>query len=419
VTRGVGAREAARRVFEAALAVVDTRARTARVELPEADLDVLAVGKAATAMARGILDRLPDARGLVVTKDGHGADLGAGMEVREAAHPVPDARSLAAGEELLARARAARGALVVAISGGASALAVAPAEGLSFADKVAAARAVAASGAGIRELNCVRKHLSRIKGGRLAAAAPAGVPVLGLILSDVVGDDAATVGGGLVSPDSTTLADALAVAEAAARVPGIPPMPPAVLAFLRGGAAETPKALPGARTELIAGPDTLLDAAVAAAEELGEVAGVWRRVTVTVEELAARLVAEARALAAATRPGSDRPRFFLAGGEPTVRIAVAAPGRGGRAQHTGLFLARALSGVSEVAVLAVGSDGSDGPTGDAGALVDGATWARAGDGARALRDFDSGTALAAAGDLVTTGPTGTNLCDLYVVCVSR
>jgi len=398
VTRSVQARDVAQTIFRSALRTVDSRAlvRSALADWT-GPATLLAVGKAAYAMAAGACDVCPVTGGLVITKDGHVTGPPLPVEIREASHPVPDARSVAAGEALLQRAE---GHIILCVSGGASALAVAP-YGVALAEKVAAARAIAAAGADIYRLNAVRKHLSRIKGGRLAAAARGTISAL--ILSDVIGDDPATVGSGPAAPDPTTYADALAVAEPVAGVP------PAVLDHLRAGARgqreETPKALANVKLRVLAGPDTAYAAAIDAARSLGFRADGRSRYTGTVEALAELLVARARALV---------PReAYVVSGEPTIRITGPA-GRGGRAQHAALLAAAA--GVPEgVAILCAGTDGTDGPTSDAGAVIDAGTAARAGDVARALAGYDAGTALAAAGDLLTTGPTGTNLCDLYLV----
>ena len=434
-------RQVLRESFTAAVAGVDPRAHTARVlrELVGRELrgpvTVLAAGKAACTMAAGVVDALGAAAlagGLVVSKDGHtrGSRLPASIEVREAAHPTPDARSLAAGEAMLARAAAvvASGTIVLLVSGGASALVCAPASGVSFADKLEAMRTVAAAGASIGELNVVRKHLSCIKGGWLIEAARA--RVVALVLSDVVGDDLATIGGGLAAPDPSSFADALAVAARLGCT-----LPAAVRqrfeAGARGGAgapAETPKRVDDCIARVVAGPDDLALAAVAALVARGFAvapADVETRVVDPVESLAARLAARAQALAWRVAGGAGAALASVAGGEPVIRFA-GPPGRGGRAQHTALLCAESLAAMSwpagvQAAVLCAGSDGSDGPTGDAGGLVDAGTWLRAGvqvaEAARAR--YDAGTALAAAGDLVTTGPTGSNLCDLFLVCAAR
>lgn len=305
---------------------------------------------------------------------------------------------------MLAHAAAATDLLVVTISGGASALAVAPAFGLGLDDKIAATRAIAAAGVPIEGLNCVRKHLSALKGGRLACATRA--EIYAILLSDVIGDDPATIGSGPVSADATTFADALCAVHGVV-------LPSSVRAVLEAGARgelpETPKPgdsrLAHVRAILCAGPADLVRVAAETAERLGRPVDTMSGLRGSVDAVAAELVRRSRA-----------GRAFVGGGEPTI-VLPSRPGRGGRAQHVALTVAHELRG--SAVVLAVGSDGIDGPTADAGGLVDATTPARARhagvDPRAALARFDSGTALAAAGDLVVTGPTGTNLCDLYVV----
>jgi len=397
-------RQDALAIFRAALDALEPRAlarRAAERLIPTGrETRLIAIGKAAVTMGRGVADARALAGALVVTKDGHGEDA------FHAGHPVPDERSQAAGRAVLDAAAAATDLLVVALSGGASALAVAPAWGLTLAEKIAATRAVAASGADIRALNTVRKHLSALKGGRLALASRA--EIIALVLSDVLGDDLATIGSGPVHPDPTTFAEALAIARAADGVPD------RVLELLAAGARgelpETPKApLAHVTTEILAGPANLVGVAADAAAARGYSVTIETGIAADAGAVGALLAARASALAA--KPGRHA---HVAGGEPVVRLPRA-PGRGGRAQHAAL--AAAATGLPPGAVvLAVGSDGTDGPTADAGGLVDAGTAARAGGSlAESLGRFDAGSALAAAGDLVTTGPTGTNLCDLFVV----
>ncbi|MBI4951243.1 MAG: DUF4147 domain-containing protein [Myxococcales bacterium] len=427
------ARELLLGAYRAALAALEPRGLAARAvaasatlaRAPAGSVLLLGAGKAAATLAAGACDALGSAiaGGFVVVKDVHaGATLAPGVVVAEASHPVPDARSLAAGRELLARA-AAPGAgierIVAVWSGGASALAVAPASGLGLADKATALAALAAAGTPIGDLNAVRKHLSVLKGGRLGVAAA--VPVEALVLSDVVGDDLATIGSGPWSPDPSSFAAALAVVGRA----GVA-VPAAARRVLERGARgeldETPKPGDGrlahVAVELLAGPDDAGRALARALEASGVATEVELRVGADVAELASRLARAARELAAGRTA-----RALVVSGEPTLRLP-ARPGRGGRAQHAALLVARELAGLATdgscgLAVLCVGTDGTDGPTPDAGGLVDGATASRARargvDVGRALEAFDAGPALAAAGDLVTTGPTGTNLADLYAV----
>jgi len=378
---------------------------------------VLGCGKAAGAMARAVEAALAPriAAGLVVVKDGYRAPTRV-VEVAEAGHPVPDARGVRAAARLLELARAAGpdDLVLVLVSGGGSALAVAPAPPVTLEDKQAVTRLLLAAGATIDELNAVRKHLSLLKGGQLArAAAPA--PVLALILSDVVGDRVDVVASGPTAPDPTTFADALAVLE---RRGVRPRVPPTVLARLEAGAAgaipETPK--PGDPLfdrvlNLVVGDNALVLAAAAdAARALGYAPHVLTRtLTGEARAVARRLVAEARALAG--------PACLLAGGETTVTVRGA--GRGGRCQEFALAAALELAPDDALVVLAAGTDGTDGPTDAAGALVDAGTVARgraAGqDARRALEDNDAYTFLRAAGDLLETGPTNTNLLDIYLL----
>ena len=370
---------------------------------------VLAVGKAAVAMALGAAAALGDrlAGGLVVAPAV--AELPPGVDLAIGSHPRADARSEAAGQALLAAASAGGADRVLAlISGGASALAVVPAPGLATGEVQALVGRVMAGGAPIADLNAVRKHLSALKGGRLAAAATA--PVLTLVCSDVVGDDLATVGSGPTVPDPTTYADAVAAcARWAADATG--PARDHLEAGARGERDETPKQpRPGDEALLVAGIATLVqEAAAAGARHLaGPVEVVDEPLVGPVEEVAARVADWLR------DPG---PRVVVAGGEPTVALPPS-PGRGGRARQLALLVARALADRPGWTLLAAGSDGIDGTRDAAGAVVDGSTWDRvraAGiDPDRAVAACDAGTALAAAGDQLVTGPTGVNHADLLV-----
>jgi glycerate 2-kinase len=419
-----GARtDSARAVFLGALPRLDPAARVRAAlaaDEPVGAAIVLAVGKAACAMSAGAAAHLGGALvgGLVVAPAP--GEVPPPLSLLVAAHPRPDARSAAAGAALLAAARAvpAGARLYALVSGGASALAVAPAAGVPLDAKIDALARLAAAGAPIAELNCVRKHLSALKGGQLAAACPA--PVTTLIASDVVGDPLDAVGSGPTVPDPTTFSDACAVIE---RHLGWDAVAPAVRSRLRAGVAgavaETPsRRRPGDRAVLVAGVGALVDAAVETALAAGlEAEVIDRAVTGDVAAVAARIVRVAR-LVRDGRPG--RRLCLISGGEPTVAIPPA-PGVGGRAQQLALLCARALRGVDRVAVLAAGSDGIDGASDAAGAVIDGGTWdaiAAAGvDPAAALAGCDAGTALAAVGATIVTGPTGVNHADLIVVRV--
>jgi glycerate-2-kinase len=380
------------------------------------EVELLAVGKAASAMAeaarRVLGERLVG--GLVTTKDGHGRAL-PGLELREASHPLPDARGLAAAEAALERAAAAprERDLLVLVSGGASALWPAPVPGVSLADKRAVTDALLRAGADILQINAVRKHLSRIKGGGLARAA-AGRRVAAYLISDVAGDPPDAIGSGPTAPDPTTHRSALAALARHALLDSIPAAARAHLeAGARGRVPETPK--PGdacfARVEhrVVATLDDALAAAGRAARERGLARVALGRALDGEAEVVARALA-ARVLEAS---GAT---LFVAGGEPSVRVR--GDGRGGRMQHAALAFALAIEGREAIGLFA-GTDGSDGPTPAAGAIVDGSTAARARalgfDPAAHLARADASPLLEATGDLLVSGPTDTNVGDIALV----
>ncbi|HEX9401408.1 MAG TPA: DUF4147 domain-containing protein [Anaeromyxobacter sp.] len=396
------------------------RAALAAEPLPPGPVRLLALGKAGLPMAQAALDVL-GARArdpLCVVPALVTGDL-PGAQVVRGAHPRPDASSAAAGAAILAWAERGAGLPALAlISGGGSALAVSAAEGIGFEEKVEAVAALMRAGATIGELNALRKHLSRLKGGQLAARlAPA--PVRVLVLSDVPGDDLSTIASGPFAPDPTTFADALRFARERGA-----PLPAAVTARLEAGArgalAETPKPADARLTavahRLLAGPVDLARAAAEEARARGFVADVDPApLTGDVAVVAARLAAWARVHAGRGR------RLLALGGEPTIAIPKAARAPdGGRAQHLALLAARDIAGIS-AAVLAAGSDGRDGPTEQAGAVVDGGTVAAAAtaglDLDLALAEARSGPAAVALGAAIPREDTGTHLCDLVVVAV--
>ncbi len=368
---------------------------------------VVGVGKAVAAMAEG-------ARRALGGRARFGPLIGKHDDprfpIRVAGHPLPDARGAAATDELLAFLAALSDGddAILLLSGGASSLLAAPLPGLSLDGLRAATSRLLRGGAPIAEINCVRRHLGRALGGRTAAATPARLTVLAL--SDVIGDDPATIGSGPASPDGTTFADAVAVAE---RV-GIDGEARRFLAEgTRGAHEETLKPgdprLARATVRVLAGPATLRARAAEAAANGGYFPLVEDHFSDgDVAALAARYAAAADQLA----PGTVRVWV----GEPTV--TVAGDGLGGRSQQLALLMARALAG-RDLAFAAVGSDGTDGPTDAAGAVVDGATWARAIaaglDPAAALTRFDAHPLLDAVGALVRLPPTGTNLLDLHLL----
>ena len=380
---------------------------------------VLGAGKAAAAMARAVERHMPGPlEGLVVTRYGHAVPC-ARIEVVEAAHPVPDAAGLAAARRILDCAGQARaGDLVLyLISGGASALLALPADGLSLEDKQAVNRALLASGADITQMNAVRKHLSAIKGGRLAAAAhPA--RVVSLMISDVPGDDPAVIGSGPTVPDPTTFADARAILSHYRIEP-----PAAVAKHLGEARDETPKPgdprLAGAETIIIARPQASLEAAAA----LARAAGITPVILGDALEGEAREVGKVLAGIALQvrrhRQPAPPPCVLLSGGETTV--TVRGSGRGGRNAEFLLALALQLHGAPGISALAADTDGIDGSEDNAGALVTPDTLARARahglDASAMLADNDGYGFFKGLGDLVVTGPTLTNVNDFRAILV--
>ena len=381
---------------------------------------VLAVGKAAAAMAAVVAARTgTPLTGLVVTRHGHSGPphaLPAGFEVIEAGHPLPDEHSLAAARRALALAGelGPGDRLLALISGGGSALLTLPVSGVTLADKQVVTQALLRSGATIGEINSVRKHLSLVKGGRLAvAAAPAQVTTL--IISDVPGDDPSFVASGPTVADATTLATAREIV-ARYRID----VPASVTTALASTANETPAAdalgLAGADTQVIAVARDALDAARALAERHG----------CTVTDLGDHLQAEARHLGAghaalARRMAADgQKRVILSGGETTVRVTNPR-GRGGRNLEYLLGLALALDGAPLIHAIACDTDGIDGTQDNAGAIVAPDTLQRARalglDPRAMLDDNDAYGFFAALGDLVVTGPTRTNVNDLRAILI--
>ena len=397
-------------LFHAALAAVDP-ARVVPAHLPAPPPSrtvVVAAGKAAAAMARAVEDAWPGPlSGLAVTRHGHGVAC-RHIEVIEAGHPLPDAvgRDAARRSLDLVAALGADDLALFLISGGGSALLTQPAPGLSLADKQAVTRSLLVSGATISEINCVRKHLSAIKGGRLAEAAlPARMATL--VISDVPGDDPATVASGPTLADTTTLADARAVVAKYAI-----PAPRSVTRHLADAANETPAALPPTDVQIIARAADALDAAAARARDLG----------IEPVQLGGDLEGEARKVAAdhARFVSGRAPSVLLSGGETTVTVGKAG-GRGGRNTEYLLALALALDGDPRAHAIACDTDGIDGTEDNAGAVIGPDTLARAracGLDARGMLDaHDSYGFFAALDDLVVTGPTRTNVNDFRAVLI--
>ncbi|MBI4967986.1 MAG: glycerate kinase [Rhodospirillales bacterium] len=366
---------------------------------------VVAAGKAAASMAVAV-EKFWKSKltGLAVTRYGH-AQPTRGIEIVEAAHPVPDAAGRQAAARLLASVRGLtlNDLVLVLLSGGASALLALPAEGGTLDDKRRITQALLRSGATIAEINCVRKHLSAIKGGRLAAAAfPAQVRTLAI--SDVPGDDPAVIGSGPTVADPTTIADAQAVLARYAIDP-----PPAWSESVKPGDPRLAKAV----YTLIARPADALAAAAVAAKGMG----FKPQILGDAIQGEARMVAADQAkLALAAPPGT----VLLSGGETTV--TVRGSGKGGRNGEFLLALAIALEGRAGIWALAVDTDGIDGFGDNAGAIVTPDTLARARalglDPTAFLATNDSYTFFSTLGDLVVTGPTGTNVTDFRAILVS-
>lgn len=364
---------------------------------------VLGAGKASAAMAQAIEPLLGDRleAGLIVTKEGHSLPLSR-IETLEAAHPVPDERSVLAGRRIFDFARTATGRdLVIGlISGGASALMEAPVEGIELQDIVTVTAALLRAGAEIHELNVVRSCLSRIKAGGLARAC-GDAAVVCLLLSDVIGNSREAIGSGPFWGAPPHGKDALEVL----RRHDIPTTPAIEAALARDSSAV--KAQP--EHIVIGDIFTLLECAQRAAEEVGFRPKVYGRTfDGEAREVGARMAAEALAL---IREGETYD-CVIAAGETTV--TVRGSGIGGRSQELACAAAIALGGVEDVALLAAGTDGTDGPTDAAGGLIDGTTAQRA-DLRAALARNDAYRALAEADALISTGPTQTNLNDLVVI----
>ncbi len=389
---------------------------------PAGRLIVLAAGKAAGAMAETAEQHYAPARleGIAVARHGYGRPLQR-IDMIEAGHPVPDEAGLRAASRVIELATSATkdDLVLVLMSGGASANWIAPADGVSFADKQAVTRALLRSGANIGEINCVRKHLSRIKGGRLARAAqPA--RVMTIAISDVPRDDPSAIGSGPTVPDPTTLSDARAIVARYKL-----DLPAAVTRALNDAANESPKpgdsAFAGTSFALAARPAD----ALAAAQRKAAAAGY--EVIMLGEHLEgeARDVAAAHAKAARDLAAQGKRAVILSGGELTVTIR--GNGRGGPNQEYALALAVALDGAKGISALAADTDGTDGGAGSAsdpaGAFADEGTAARARtrglDPAASLADNNSTGFFAGLDDLLMTGPTFTNVNDFRAIVVDR
>ena len=413
-------RQQARAIFEAAISAADP-ADAVRHYLQQSDYSpykniwVVGAGKASATMAQAAESILgPRIHGGVInTKDGHLAHLHT-VELNECSHPIPDQRGLHGAQriaDIVAQA-APEDLILVLLSGGASALLPMPAPPITLAEKQATTSLLLASGADIHSINTIRKHLSAIKGGQLARMA-ARTPIETLILSDVIGNDLEVIGSGPTTPDSSTFADALAIL---ARYQLTQRIPQAVRQHLQRGAAgelpETPK--PGdplfhrVRNTIVLDNRIALESAAHQARAFGFDTHVLSA-TVQGETRDA-----ARAMAQHARTCIP-PTCLISGGETTVTLK--GPGLGGRNQEFVLAAAIEVSGLNNIVILSAGTDGTDGPTDAAGAIADGQTFARNPHAQLYLDSNDSYPYFHSLGDLVKTGPTGTNVMDIHIFLI--
>lgn len=435
-------RKSAREIFDAAVRAVDPAEAIRRhlvrdgerLEIGNERVDlgavreivVVGLGKAGAPMAAAVEGILGPriARGLVVTKYGHVQPTRV-IRIHEAGHPVPDDAGMAGARAVLDHVKglAPEDLVLVLISGGGSALTPAPVEGITLAEKQSLTKALLACGADIREMNTLRKHISRIKGGQLArAAAPA--RVFTLILSDIVGDPLDAIASGPTVPDPTTYADALAILD---KYRIRQEVSASIRTHLEAGAAgkipETPKPddplFGRVRSVMVASNIQALEAAKAEAQRLGFHAIILSSFiegeTREIARMHAALALEVRASGHPAKP----PVCLITGGETTVTLR--GKGKGGRNQEFALAAALDIAGLRDVVVLSAGTDGTDGPTDAAGALADGETVARAvGLGLKPRAALDGNDAypfFERLGDLVMTGPTRTNVMDVRLVLV--
>ena len=373
-------------------------------------LRVLAIGKAAWSMAEAAVETLGSRIdcGLVITKYGHSRGKLPGFRIMEAGHPVPDENSLLATDAAIAMVQGlgVEDTVLTLISGGGSSLFERPLIPLPL--YATTTNALLHCGASITDMNIIRKRLSAVKGGRFAKlCAPAGV--VGLILSDVMGDAVETIASGPISPDPTTAAEA---ERTLLRV--LPDAPELIRALMR---RETPKTLSNSETHVIGNVSLLVRSAAHALQRLG-----YETVVLT-DRLACEAAEAGRFLAsiALTHQKENRSVAYLVGGETVVHVS--GTGLGGRNQELALAAAKTLDGLRDTAVFSFGSDGTDGPTDAAGGYVDHRTLGRlcaAGiDVDNALLNHDSYHALRASDGLIVTGPTGTNVNDISAVLIRR
>ena len=385
-------------------------------------LHVIAVGKAGAAMAAAFLKvpHLTIQSALAVGTHAHD-DLPSAVEWIESSHPFPDPRSQRAAERAIAIAQRAHSGdvLVILLSGGASALMAAPIDGLTLADKIATTKLMMEAGADIHALNTVRRHLSKVKGGRLAAAC-VGTTVT-LAISDVVGDDLNAIGSGPGVPDTTTWADAAAALERFGGDLHLPEVRHVMQRGLAGDIPDTPKpgssALKRAQAAVIGSRNDAMEGAKQAALARGyHTVVISNPVVGEAREVAPRWLARAKELIQDVR----RPACVISGGETTVRVT--GKGRGGRNLEFALAVAEAMASPTAAALASVGTDGIDGSSGVAGAIVDSSTMVRASAlgldrPGSYLTENDSLAFFAALDDVVRLGRTDTNVGDLQVLLI--
>lgn len=433
-------RQAIRDIFEAGIRAADPGV-SVHESMPDAldiyrskdlkEIVLLSFGKAAVPMAKAAIEDISQeipVRGIVLTKYGHAKDASfpASIKVCEAGHPIPDEAGESAAREILRLAsEAGETSLVLAlISGGGSSLLTVPAHGISLADKQAVTEMLLKSGAAIDEINAVRKHISAVKGGQLAKAA---FPAHGIsfILSDVIGDRLDVIASGPTAPDTSTFSTALGILDKygiSGRVPA------AVTQHLKAGASgalpETPKkddpVFGNFQNIIVANNQKATAAAQQEAFEQGFIpVSPANNVRGEARVIAGRLAQAAISTKKRLKVPGRQAMCFIYGGETTV--TVTGSGMGGRNTEMALAFSRGISGTGGITFLAGGTDGTDGPTDAAGAIVDGSTFpdarARGLDPEAYLTRNDSYTFFKETGGLVTTGPTGTNVMDLYIILI--
>ena len=416
-------RKTALQIFKAALKAADPAEAVARHFTAPAEkferIFVVGAGKAAAPMAKAVEQILGNriTGGFINVKHGHVGKLKS-IEQNQSGHPVPDEAGVRGAQRIAAIVRdaTAHDLVICLISGGASALMPLPAPPITLAEKQATTNLLLACGATIHEINAVRKHISAIKGGQLAAlASPA--RVVSLILSDVIGDNLDVIGSGPTSPDDSTFITARGVFEKY----GIwNKAPRAVRVRLDAGAKgdipETPKTLKNADNRIIGSNRLAVDAAAEAARELGFKPLILSSVIEgETREIAGMHAAIAREVRESGRPLKP-PACIISGGETTVTLR--GKGKGGRNQEFALAAAVGIAGLKDVLIFSAGTDGTDGPTDAAGAQADGDTLRRGPEALRRLANNDSYDFFQTLKDLVITGPTGTNVMDIHLILVA-